>query len=153
MSLTIVAGVVVGNSLTLDSLTTTDSHDTISVYTGLEGDDMARPQRCRKICAEPMFDRFIPEGQENIDNIILTVDEYEVIRLVDHESCTHEEYAKHMDIARSTVTEIYVSARKKIADSLINGKRLLIQGGHYRLCDGSSLGCRSEHCGKRRCSL
>ena len=114
---------------------------------------MARPQRCRKICAEPMFDRFIPEGQENVDNIIMTVDEYEVIRLVDHKSCTHEECAKHMDIARSTVTEIYVSARKKIADSLINGKRLLIRGGHYRLCDGASTNCRTEHCEKRRYNL
>ena len=114
---------------------------------------MARPQRCRKICAEPLYDRFVPEGQESIDNIILTVDEYEVIRLVDYENYTHEECARHMDIARSTVTEIYVSARKKIADSLINGKRLLIQGGYYRLCDGSSLGCRNAHCRKRRCSL
>lgn len=76
---------------------------------------------------------------------MLSIDEFEVVRLVDLEKKTHGQCAEQMDISRTTVTEIYESARCKIADSLVNGKRLVISGGNYRLCDGSAIKC----CGKR----
>ena len=82
---------------------------------------MARPRRCRRICSEPAYDRFVPDGIPCGQTIVLTVDEYEVIRLIDFERLTHEQCAKQMDISRTTVTEIYQSARKKIADSIVNG--------------------------------
>lgn len=69
--------------------------------------------------------------------MILTVDEYEVIRLIDLEKLTHEQCGQQMDISRTTVTEIYESARAKIADSIVYGKPLRIAGGHYRLCDAA----------------
>ena len=72
---------------------------------------------------------------------MLTVDEFEVIRLVDLEKLTHEMCAERMEISRTTVTEIYESAREKIADCLVNGKRLVISGGNYRLCEGKTCGC------------
>lgn len=109
---------------------------------------MARPQRCRRICNEPEFTGFSPDKATEREPVILTLDEFEVIRLVDLEKQTHEQAAKQMEIARSTVTEIYESARYKIADSLVNGYRLLISGGNYRLCDGSPSWCYRE----RRCS-
>lgn len=109
---------------------------------------MARPSRCRRICAEPVYDSFIPKGRFTEDNIVLTVDEYEVIRLIDLEKFTHEQCAKQMDISRTTVTEVYESAREKLADSIVNGKSLLISGGHYRICDGSDVCYCRKNCNK-----
>ena len=48
-------------------------------------DRMARPSRCRRVCEEPVFDRFAPCGRDGVEEVSLTVDEYEVIRLVDYE--------------------------------------------------------------------
>lgn len=110
---------------------------------------MARPRRCRRICEEPAYDRFIPDGvMPASDAVVLTLDEYETIRLVDLEKCTHQQCAKQMDISRTTVTELYESAREKIADSVVNGKALQILGGHYRLCDGTASDCFDKTCRK-----
>ena len=97
---------------------------------------MARPRRCRRICSEPEHVCFTPDGIAAGGAVVLTVDEFETIRLVDHEGLTHQQCAVRMDISRTTATEIYESARTKLADSLVNGKPLLIQGGDYRLCEG-----------------
>ena len=97
---------------------------------------MPRPPRCRRICGAPQVDTFCPNGCENTEPILLTLDEYEVIRLVDLEQQTHEQCAAQMDISRSTVQEIYESARRKIAACLVHGKPLHITGGNYRICGG-----------------
>ena len=99
---------------------------------------MARPQRCRRICREPEYPGFTPDGVPCANTVVLSVDEFEALRLVDYEKMTHGQCAAQMDISRTTVTEIYESARYKVADSLVNGKRLVITGGTYRLCDGSA---------------
>ena len=75
----------------------------------------------------------------------MTVDEYEAIRLIDLEKRTHEQCAEQMGRSRTTVTEIYETARYKLADCVVNGKTLHISGGNYRLCDGMDVFC----CGKR----
>lgn len=103
---------------------------------------MARPSRCRRICFEPAYDSFIPKGISSGEKIFLTLDEYEVIRLIDLEKFTHLECAKQMEISRTTVTEIYETARYKIADSIVNGKELFISGGNYRLCNEKPANCR-----------
>lgn len=100
---------------------------------------MARPSKCRRICSEPIYDSFVPQGICGQEKVILSVDEYEVIRLIDLEKMTHEQSAKVMNISRTTVTEIYEAAREKIADSIVNGKPLRIAGGNYRVCDGSAI--------------
>lgn len=110
---------------------------------------MPRPQRCRRICEEPEFTGFSPDCETEQNPVILTLDEFEVIRLVDLEKQTHEQTAKQMEIARSTVTEIYECARHKIADSIVNGRRLVIRGGNYRFCDGSPSWCYRENCHKQ----
>lgn len=110
---------------------------------------MPRPQKCRKICNKPAFVEFSPDAGTDLEPVILNIDEFEVIRLVDLEQQTHEQCAKQMEISRSTVTEIYESARRKIADSIVNGRRLLISGGKYRLCDGSSVWCYKKQCEKQ----
>ena len=90
---------------------------------------MPRPPRCRRICDAPQVDKFCPNGSEDVEPILLTLDEYEVIRLVDLEQQTHEQCAVQMDISRSTVQEIYEVARRKIAAGLVHGKPLHITGG------------------------
>ena len=98
---------------------------------------MPRPVRVRRVCEEPKYTRFVPTGADKIESRVLTIEEYEVIRHVDYQKMTHEECAKQMAISRTTVTEIYETARYKVADALINGKVLCIEGGNYRVCEGS----------------
>ena len=110
---------------------------------------MARPQRCRRICGMPQVSSFCPAQQQGQQPILLSLDEYEVIRLVDLEEKSHQQCALQMDISRSTVQEIYESARKKIAACLVHGRELVISGGNYRICGGQEAGrcgqcCRME---------
>ena len=105
---------------------------------------MPRPRRCRRICREPEYVLFEPDGIA-AETVTLTLDEYETIRLMDREKKTHEQCAVLMDVSRTTVTEIYERARTKIADCLVTGKRLAIAGGDVRLCDGSAA-CQSPRC-------
>ena len=105
---------------------------------------MPRPPRCRRICGAPQVDTFCPDGCGDREPILLTLDEYEVMRLVDLEQQTHEQCAAQMDISRSTVQEIYKSARRKIAACLVHGKPLHITGGNYRICGGQE----AAHCGR-----
>ena len=107
---------------------------------------MPRPKRCRRICAEPAYDAFLPEGIAGGEPVVLTLDEYEAIRLIDLEKKTHEECAAWMEVSRTTVTEIYESARYKLADCIVNGRRLCISGGDYRICDGTAKGCGAARC-------
>lgn len=113
---------------------------------------MPRPSRCRRICSEPAYSCFMPKDTSSNEKVVLLVDEYEVIRLIDLEKMTHEQCAKQMDISRTTVTEIYERARKKIAECIVNGKPMLIKGGHYRLCDGSAMGNCLKKCNKLKIS-
>ncbi|MBR2738841.1 MAG: DUF134 domain-containing protein [Lachnospiraceae bacterium] len=91
---------------------------------------MPRPFRCRRIERQPVYRSFSPDDITAEDSVRMTVDEFEALRLLDSEGLTQEGCAARMNIARTTVTAIYDSARKKVADALVNGKRLLITGGH-----------------------
>ncbi len=110
---------------------------------------MPRPQRCRRVCSEPQFLCFSPGGVEQPEENVLTVDEYEVIRLVDYEKKSHEQCAVAMEISRTTVTEIYEKARYKIAECLVQGKQLSINGGNYQICPGQR-SCFGKPCRKER---
>ena len=114
---------------------------------------MPRPMKWRKVCCLPERNKFGPLDviMDEKNYIRMTVDEYETIRLIDLLGYTQEECAKQMNIARTTVQGIYSEARRKLAESLVNGKVLLIEGGEYRLCDGYRLGngCRRV-CHRRR---
>lgn len=104
---------------------------------------MARPMKWRKVCSLPETSRFGPLDApiDSANFVTMTVDEYETIRLIDLEGFTQEECSKQMNVARTTVQGIYIEARRKLAQSLVNGKILLIEGGEYRLCDGLGVGC------------
>ena len=90
---------------------------------------MPRPVRCRRIERLPVYRSFSPDDIPAEESVRMTVDEYEALRLLDGEGLTQESCAVRMNIARTTVTAIYDSARKKVADALVHGKRLLITGG------------------------
>ena len=109
---------------------------------------MTRPTRCRRICMEPAYDSFFPDGVLTGEEVIMTLDEYETIRLIDLEEYTQHECAKQMNISRTTVAEIYKSARYKMADSVVNGKQLLITGGNYQFCDGMTSPFCKKHCNR-----
>ena len=111
-----------------------------------------RPKKWRKVCCLPESDRFGPLNLSiNGEHFVtMTIDEYETIRLIDLEGFTQEECANHMHIARTTVQGIYNDARKKIAESLVNGKILRIEGGDYKLCDGDKKSCGGGGCRRYR---
>lgn len=111
---------------------------------------MPRPRKCRKVCCMPERNSFGPLNITNINAeiILMTVDEYETIRLIDLEDMTQEECAKKMDVARTTIQRIYNDARKKLAKSLVEGKILKIKGGDYKICDKSEILCICTKCCK-----
>lgn len=112
---------------------------------------MARPVKPRRVCAMPAIAEFAPlppcAGQ-----VEMAVDEYETIRLIDHLGLSQEECAAQMGVARTTAQAVYGSARRKLADALVNGKRLLIQGGSYDLCPKAH-SCPGKPCCRRRCQM
>jgi uncharacterized protein len=113
---------------------------------------MPRPRKWRKVCSLPDSNRYgplnTPIAQEQF--VIMTVDEYETIRLIDLEGFTQEECADQMHIARTTVQRMYNDARRKLAESLVNGKILRIEGGDYQLCDGLEDSCVCGGCRRHR---
>lgn len=110
---------------------------------------MPRPVKCRRVCHIPENADFLPAcGAEGKPPVILTIDEYEVIRLIDREGFSQEQCSKFMQIARTTVQKIYENARKKIACVLVEGLPLRIQGGEIWLCDGQNPGCPKKGCRK-----
>lgn len=109
---------------------------------------MSRPFKCRRICEEPKFNSFAPLGVENAEKCMISVDEYEAVRLIDLEKKTHQQCAELMGVSRVTVTDMYEKARFKIADSIANGKILCITGGNYRICEGSVNKCCGKRCKK-----
>ena len=115
---------------------------------------MARPRKCRKICQVPRTLAFVPAGGEDRDGgdapaVCLSLDEYEAIRLIDREGMSQEECGELMQVARTTVQQIYTSARRKLAQMLVEGRPLAIGGGDYILCDGRDFSCRF-HSGRMR---
>lgn len=95
---------------------------------------MARPCRQRRIKHFPDHWEFsVHDDDKNKEEVIMSLDEYETLRLIDHEGKTQEECAESMDVARTTVTSIYESARKKLASLIIEGRPLRISGGTYCL--------------------
>ena len=111
---------------------------------------MPRPTKCRRVCHLPQTLTFCPQDADGKASVVLTVDEFEVIRLMDKAGLSQEECAGRLDVARTTVQKIYETARKKIADALVDGLPLRIEGGDYRLCDGFNSACPRHDCYKKR---
>ena len=107
-------------------------------------------KNAEKVCHFPNVLEFLPaDDNEKKTPIVLTIDEYETIRLLDKNGYSQEQCAAAMQIARTTVQRIYEIARKKIADALIDGHPLRIEGGDFRICDGQSSNCSFGGCYKQ----
>ena len=92
---------------------------------------MPRPFKYRRVCGTPGADYFKPRGipLSDLQEVGLTIDEFEAIRLADLEGLYQEDAAKKMAISRQTFGNIVAAAHKKIADAIVNGKALKIEGG------------------------
>lgn len=103
---------------------------------------MPRPRKCRRVCHFPQTLEFAPvrTGGEG-PPVVLTVDEYETIRLMDREGLSQEQCGASMGVARTTVQQVYASAREKMAAFLVEGRPLRIEGGDYQLCRGGERDC------------
>lgn len=106
---------------------------------------MARPSKERRVCRMPVNRVFFSEQKKETGNrIILSVEEYEVLRLMDYCGYTQAECAKQMDVGRGTVQSIYCEARKKLARFLVEGIPIQIDGGNYKVCMEET--CESKDC-------
>jgi predicted DNA-binding protein (UPF0251 family) len=92
---------------------------------------MPRPKCCRRVCGIPDKNYFKPRGipASQLEEVELNLDEYEAIRLADHDRLYQEEAAARMNVSRQTFGRIIEGAHQKIADVLIHGKALRIEGG------------------------
>ncbi len=99
---------------------------------------MPRPRRRRWVWARPNSTYFKPRGipLAVLDETVLTVDEHEAIRLADLEGLEQEQAAERMNVSRQTFGRILASARKKIADAVINAKAIRIEGGDFVMAGG-----------------
>ena len=107
---------------------------------------MPRPPRTRRVAFMPMFRRMLPmadAGPAEEGEVLMSVDEVEAIRLSDLESMEQEAAAEAMNVARTTFQRILKEARYKIAQSLILGHPLRVEGGSYELVNCPR--CDSEH--------
>ncbi|MBE6991117.1 MAG: DUF134 domain-containing protein [Ruminococcaceae bacterium] len=113
---------------------------------------MPRPRKCRKVCCLPRVNQFAPVNTDEVSDeiIIMTVDEYESIRLIDNEGFTQEQCSEYMKVARTTAQQIYNNARRKVARALVMGLTLRIEGGEYQLCSGEETYCACGGCRKHR---
>ena len=106
---------------------------------------MARPKRLRRLAFAPPAHMFFPSGDDNSaaskDMIVLTMDEFEALRLADLECHSQEEAAKKMGVSRATFGRIVESGRSKVARALVHGCRIEIAGGAFMFGRGRHLKC------------
>ena len=90
---------------------------------------MPRPRKFRHIIGNPLITYYKPVGVpiSSIEEVTISLDEFESLRLKDLEEMSQEQCAEKMDISQPTFHRIYTSARKKIADALVNGKSMRIE--------------------------
>lgn len=106
---------------------------------------MARPKLLRRLAYAPPAHLFLPSGGDkntaSDDSIVLTMDEFESLRLADLECLSQEEAAKKMGISRATFGRIVESGRSKVARALVHGCRIEISGGAFIFGRGRHLQC------------
>ena len=117
---------------------------------------MPRPRICRRVGFQPKATYFKPIGIRMIDlaEVVLGIDELEAVRLKDLLGLEQKEASMKMDISQPTFHRLVMSARKKIADAIVNGNALKIEGGNYDMMlskkgkgfAGPVMSCRCSKC-------
>lgn len=105
---------------------------------------MARPRKFRWVESEPFCTFFKPKGipLRGLAQAVVSVDELEAMRLSDYLGLNHEEVAQEMKVSRPTVTRMLARAHWAIADALVHGKAIKIEGGDYKIAQDRYL-CNS----------
>ena len=109
---------------------------------------MARPKCARFVSAVPGTTFFKPRGIPlvELEEINLSVDEFEALRLADLDGLYQEDAAARMNISRATFGRIVESAHRKVADALTNGKAIKIEGGVVKMAQKRMFQCSDcEH--------
>jgi predicted DNA-binding protein (UPF0251 family) len=103
---------------------------------------MVRPRLFRKVRFEPDVTYFKPRGvrMRELEESVLTVDEFEAVRLKDLQGMDQSDAARKMNISQPTFHRLVLSARKKIADAIVNGKAIKIEGGPYKMIGKGRMG-------------
>ena len=104
---------------------------------------MARPRNCRRVDSMPQSDYFKPRGipLSMLEEVVLTVDEFEAIRLADLEGLYQEQAAERMNVSRQTFGRIIESAHKKVGEALVQVKALKIGGGEFEMASTRRFRC------------
>ncbi len=120
---------------------------------------MARPQKSRIVACDPGASYFKPRGVplREMEEVRLTIDQMEAIRLADLEGLSQQEAGGKMGVSRATFGRIVQRARRTVAEALVHGKAILLEGGNYKIGDGKrQFGCMAcnfiweEACGAGR---
>lgn len=111
---------------------------------------MPRPRKCRMVGFVPDNPCFRPQ-LHNEDEVVLSIEEVEAVRLSDYLGLEQDSAAESMDVSRGTFQRIINSARKKTADALVHGKTIRIDGGNYQL--SSSKGCCRRRNSECKCKV
>jgi uncharacterized protein len=108
---------------------------------------MVRPKCCRRIGGLPVCPIYKPAGVpvSSLREIVLAVDEFEALRLADHEGLYQEQAAERMGISRQTFGRIVEAAHKKVAQALVEGCALRIEGGAIEMAEMRAFAC--DDCG------
>jgi uncharacterized protein len=109
---------------------------------------MPRPKQCRRVCLSPDCTYFKPAGVPTsiLEEVVLAVDELEAMRLVDLDGLYYEQAAEQMGVSRRTFGRIIDSARRKVAQALIQGMALRIEGGVIEMAEQRTFRCSDcEH--------
>ena len=104
---------------------------------------MVRPKRCRRVASLPGSSLFKPAGIPacSLGEVVLAVDEYEALRLADYEALYQEQAAERMSVSRQTFGRIVETARKKVAQALVEGLVLRIEGGEVKMAKMRTFEC------------
>lgn len=101
---------------------------------------MPRRTKCRRVCVEPISKLFKVDTKCS-EEVSLCIEEIESIRLIDFEGLEQQEAAERMEVSRGTLQRILYEARKKIAEALIQGKNIVVEGGNYEV---ASKACNTD---------
>lgn len=110
---------------------------------------MPRPKRPRHIISRPAIKEFRPVGVEAVEEITLSLEEFEAVRHIDFEGLDQQQAAEIMSVSRQTFGRILKAARYKVAAALVNACCLKVEGGCYKI-QGKGRGFGRHGRGKRR---
>ena len=112
----------------------------------VEAEEVPRPRRRRRVGCEPRVNYFKPAGipLRALEEVCMSIEEAEALRLKDLEGLEQEKGAEKMNVSRPTFQRVLASARQKMADALLNGKAIRIEGGNFEMT-WRRFRCRDGH--------